>query len=163
MKTLVKILILIFPFVMNAQIQTDVSLIKYEDLEKRINQEKDKFLVVNFWATTCAPCVKELPHFIEVNNKYSKNLNFKMLLVSLDMARDKAKVINFIKNKNLNAEVVILDDNKRMNTWIPKFQDNWEGEIPVTFFYKNGKKVFFNNGEISLEELESAITKYYNP
>lgn len=148
---------------MNAQIQTDVSLIKYEDLEKRINQEKDKFLVVNFWATTCAPCVKELPHFIEVNNKYSKNLNFKMLLVSLDMARDKAKVINFIKNKNLNAEVVILDDNKRMNTWIPKFQDNWEGEIPVTFFYKNGKKVFFNNGEISLEELESAITKYYNP
>ena len=163
MKTLVKILILIFPFVMNAQIQTDVSLIKYEDLEKRINQEKDKFLVVNFWATTCAPCVKELPHFIEVNNKYSKNLNFKMLLVSLDMARDKAKVINFIKNKNLNAEVVILDDNKRMNTWIPKFQNDWEGEIPVTFFYKNGKKVFFNNGEMSLEELESAITKYYNP
>jgi len=148
---------------MNAQIQTDVSLIKYEDLEKRINQEKDKFLVVNFWATTCAPCVKELPHFIEVNNKYSKNLNFKMLLVSLDMARDKAKVINFIKNKNLNAEVVILDDNKRMNTWIPKFQNDWEGEIPVTFFYKNGKKVFFNNGEMSLEELESAITKYYNP
>ncbi|MDP9957270.1 thiol-disulfide isomerase/thioredoxin [Epilithonimonas hungarica] len=163
MKTLVKILILIFPFVMNAQIQTDVSLIKYEDLEKRINQEKDKFLVVNFWATTCAPCVKELPHFIEVNNKYSKNLNFKMLLVSLDMARDKAKVINFIKNKNLNAEVLILDDNKRMNTWIPKFQNDWEGEIPVTFFYKNGKKVFFNNGEMSLEELESAITKYYNP
>ncbi|MPS72578.1 MAG: TlpA family protein disulfide reductase [Chryseobacterium sp.] len=163
MKTLVKFLLLIFPFVMNAQIQTDVSLIKYEDLEKRISQEKDKFVVVNFWATTCAPCVKELPHFIKVNNKYSKNPDFKMLLVSLDMARDKQKVINFIKNKNLTAEVVILDDNKRMNTWIPKFQDNWEGEIPVTFFYKNGGKVFFNNGEMSLEELESAIIKSYNP
>ncbi|WP_027382840.1 TlpA family protein disulfide reductase [Epilithonimonas caeni] len=163
MKTLVKFLLLIFPFVMNAQIQTDVSLIKYEDLEKRISQEKDKFVVVNFWATTCAPCVKELPHFIEVNNKYSQNPNFKMLLVSLDMARDKQKVINFIKNKNLTAEVMILDDNKRMNTWIPKFQNDWEGEIPVTLFYKNGEKVFFNNGEMSLEELESAITKSYNP
>jgi thiol-disulfide isomerase/thioredoxin len=163
MKTLVKFLLLIFPFVMNAQHQTDVSLIKYEDLEKRISQEKDKFVVVNFWATTCAPCVKELPHFIEINTKYSKNLNFKMLLVSLDMARDKAKVINFIKNKNLNAEVVILDDNKRMNTWIPKFQKDWEGEIPVTLFYKNGEKVFFNNGEMSLEELESTISKNYNP
>ncbi|MFC4164837.1 TlpA family protein disulfide reductase [Epilithonimonas zeae] len=163
MKTLVKFLLLIFPFVMNAQIQKDVSLIKYEDLEKHIRQQKDKFVVVNFWATTCAPCVKELPHFIEVNKKYSQNPNFKMLLVSLDMARDKQKVINFIKAKNLTAEVVILDDNKRMNTWIPKFQKDWEGEIPVTFFYKNGEKVFFNNGEMSLEELESAINKNYNP
>ena len=163
MKTLVKFLLLIFPFVMNAQLQTDVSLIKYEDLEKRIAQEKDKFVVVNFWATTCAPCVKELPHFIELNKKYSQNPNFKMLLVSLDMARDKQKVINFIKNKNLNAEVLILDDNKRMNTWIPKFQKDWEGEIPVTLFYKNGEKVFFNNGEMSLEELESAISQNYNP
>jgi len=163
MKTLVKFLLLIFPIVMNAQLQADVSLIKYEDLEKRISQEKDKFVVLNFWATTCAPCVKELPHFIEVNKKYSQNPNFKMLLVSLDMARGKQKVINFIKAKKLTAEVVILDDNKRMNTWIPKFQKDWEGEIPVTFFYKNGEKVFFNNGEMSLEELESAINKNYNP
>lgn len=163
MKTLVKFLLLIFPFVMNAQLQTEVSLIKYEDLEKRISQEKDKFVVVNFWATTCAPCVKELPHFIEVNKKYSQNPNFKMLLVSLDMVRDKQKVINFIKNKNLNAEVMILDDVKRMNIWIPRFQKDWEGEIPITLLYKNGEKIFFNNGEMSLEELESAISKNYNP
>lgn len=128
MKILVKFLLLVFPFFINAQLQTEVSLVKYEDLEKRIAQEKDKFLVVNFWATTCVPCVKELPHFIEINNRFSRNPDFKMLLVSLDMARDKQKVINFIKNKNLTAEVLILDDIKRMNTWIPRFQKDWEGE-----------------------------------
>ena len=161
MKILLKFLLLIFPFIINAQIQSEVSMIKYEDLEKRISQEKDKFLVMNFWATTCAPCVKELHHFIEINNKYSKNPKFKMLLVSLDMARDKTKVINFIKNKNITAEVVILDDVKRMNTWIPRFQKDWEGEIPVTLFYKNGEKQFFNNGEMSLQELKSAIETNY--
>lgn len=161
MKTLIKFLLLVFPFIINAQLQTEVSLIKYEDLEKRIKQEKDKFLVVNFWATVCGPCVKELPYFIEVNNKYSKNPDFKMLLVSLDMARDKQKVINFIKSKNLSAEVLILDDVKRMNTWIPRFSKDWEGEIPVTLFYKNGEKVFFNNGEMSLEELKTAIETNY--
>ena len=161
MKILLKILLLLSPFLINAQVQTDVSLIKYEDLEKRISQEKDKFLIVNFWAITCVPCVKELPHFIEVNNEFSKDPNFKMLLVSVDMARDKQKVINFIKTKNLTAEVLVLDDNKRMNTWIPRFQKDWEGEIPVTLFYKNGEKVFFNNGEMSFQELKSAIgTKY---
>ncbi len=161
MKTLIKFFLLVFPIIINAQLQTEVSLIKYEDLEKRIGQEKDKFLVVNFWATTCAPCVKELPHFIEVNKEFSKNPDFKMLLVSLDMARDKQKVINFIKSKNQSAEVLILDDVKRMNTWIPRFQKDWEGEIPVTLFYKNGEKVFFNNGEMSLQELKTAIETNY--
>ena len=146
MKILVKFLLLVFPFFINAQLQTEVSLVKYEDLEKRIAQEKDKFLVVNFWATTCVPCVKELPHFIEINNRFSRNPDFKMLLVSLDMARDKQKVINFIKNKNLTAEVLILDDIKRMNTWIPRFQKDWEGEnrgnIYLDFFVMLYKIMF---------------------
>ena len=161
MKILLKFLLFIFPLMLNAQVQSEVSLIKYEDLEKHFQQSKDKFVVVNFWATTCAPCVKELPHFTEVNKEYSQNSDFKMLLVSLDMARDKEKVLNFIKTKNLNAEVVILDDVKRMNTWIPRFQKDWEGEIPVTLFYKNGEKVFFNNGEMSLQELKTAIDTNY--
>ncbi|KFC24166.1 TlpA family protein disulfide reductase [Chryseobacterium sp. FH1] len=161
MKILLKFLLLIFPMMMNAQVQSEVSLIKYEDLEKHLQQSKDKFVVLNFWATTCAPCVKELPNFMEVNKEYSQNPDFKMLLVSLDMARDKEKVLNFIKTKNLTAEVVILDDVKRMNNWIPRFQKDWEGEIPVTLFYKNGEKVFFNNGEMSLQELKTAIDKNY--
>ena len=84
-----------------------------------------------------------------------------MLVVSLDTARDKEKGTNSIKTKNLTAEVVILDDVKRMNTWIPRFQKDWEGEIPVTLFYKNGEKVFFNNGEMSHQELKPAIDTNY--
>ena len=39
--------------------------------------------VVNFWATWCSPCIKELPHFEYVNEKYSSK-NVKVFLVSLD-------------------------------------------------------------------------------
>lgn len=139
--------------------QTTVSAVKYEELEKRIQEEKNKLLVVNFWATTCAPCVKELPHFMEINKKYSENPNFKMILVSLDRLVDKERVIKFIKNKNLTAEVILLDDIKRMNTWIPRFEKNWDGNIPVTIFYKNSEKVHFNDGEMSREDLENTIVK----
>jgi thiol-disulfide isomerase/thioredoxin len=159
MKNLIKIVVLfLFCSVFKAQ-QTEVSVMKYEDLEKRIQQEKDKVLVVNFWATTCAPCVKELPHFMEVNNKHRDNPKFKMLLVSLDRLVDKERVLKFIKNKNLTAEVILLDDIKRMNTWIPRFEKSWDGNIPVTLFYKNGEKVHFNDGEMSKEELEKTITE----
>ena len=142
-----------------AQLQEDVPMMKYEELEERIQKENDKLLVVNFWSTTCAPCVKELPDFMIINEKFKNNPNFKMILVSLDRPKDKEKVIQFIKKRNLTAEVVLLDDIKRMNTWIPKFDKNWEGNIPVTIFYKNGEKVHFNDGEMSKEELENTINK----
>ncbi|MGG5209290.1 TlpA family protein disulfide reductase [Chryseobacterium sp. MIQD13] len=160
MKNLLSILVFFLSFIsFNAQ-QTEVLTMKYEDVEERIQKENDKLLVVNFWATTCAPCVKELPHFMEINNKFKENPNFKMILVSLDRLVDKDRVVRFIKNKNLTAEVILLDDIKRMNTWIPRFEKEWDGNIPVTLFYKDGKKVHFNDGEMSKEDLEKTISEH---
>ncbi|MDQ0066730.1 TlpA family protein disulfide reductase [Chryseobacterium lathyri] len=157
MKKLLSIFILFVSFAVLGAQQTEVSIMKYEDLEKRMQKDNDKLLVVNFWATTCAPCVKELPHFMEINNKLKDQPNFKMILVSLDRLVDKERVLKFIKNKNLTAEVILLDDIKRMNTWIPRFEKDWDGNIPVTIFYKNGEKVHFNDGEMSKEDLEKTI------
>ena len=140
-------------------IVNDIPMIKYEQLENKIKEEKNVLLVLNFWSTTCAPCVKELPDFMEVNGKFKDNPNFKMLLVSLDRAKDKERVIEFIQKKSLNAEVVLLDDIKRMNTWIPKFESKWDGNIPVTILYKNGEKIHFNDGEMRKSELEDIIEK----
>lgn len=160
MKNFLGFLILLFGLSFyNAQTQNDVILVNYEQLEKMIQNNKDELLVVNFWSTTCAPCVRELPDFMIVNEKFKNNPKFKMLLVSLDRAKDKEKVIQFIKKKNLTAEVILLDDIKRMNTWIPRFDKNWDGNIPVTIFYKNGEKIHFNDGEMSKDELENTINK----
>nr|WP_315031600.1 TlpA disulfide reductase family protein [uncultured Chryseobacterium sp.] len=159
MKTLIKIsAVFLFCTLYKAQ-QTEVPVMKYEKLEQKIQQEKAQLLVVNFWSTTCGPCIKELPHFMEINNEYAGDSKFKMILVSLDRLADKEKVLKFIKSKSLTAEVVLLDDIKRMNTWIPKFEKDWDGNIPVTLFYKNGQKIKFNDGEMSKEELGKAITE----
>ncbi|WBV55290.1 TlpA disulfide reductase family protein [Chryseobacterium daecheongense] len=159
MKHFLKILFLSLGVTISKAQQTEISSVKYEGLEKRIQQETDKFLVLNFWSTTCAPCVKELPDFMEVNNKNKDNPKFKMILVSLDRLADKERVLKFIKNKKLTAEVILLDDIKRMNTWIPRFEKSWDGNIPVTLFYNGGEKIFFNDREMSKTELESVINK----
>lgn len=159
MKNLIKILVIFLCFTTFKAQQFVVPSMQYEELEKRIQQEKDKFLVVNFWSTTCVPCVKELPQFMEINNKYAGNPKFKMILVSLDRLLDKDKVIAFMKNKNITAEVILLDDVKRMNTWIPRFDKNWEGDIPVTIFYKKGQKVYFNDGEMSGGDLGKIVAE----
>lgn len=160
MKLLFFTLLLFFakPF-FSAQNQ-EIPVLKYEELEKKIANSGEQLLVVNFWSTTCAPCVKELPDFMIVNEKHKDNPDFKMLLVSLDRAKDMDRVKRFLSQKNISAEVVLLDDIKRMNTWIPRFQEDWGGEIPVTIFYQNSNKVKFHNGEMSLEELQTTVNQF---
>jgi hypothetical protein len=97
---------------------------------------------------------------MEINRRYETNPEFKMLLVSLDRAKDLERVKKFMTDKDITAEVVLLDDNKRMNTWIPRIDPEWGGEIPVTVFYRRGVTVHFHNGEMSKPELEEKISKH---
>src|SRR5690606_6034887 len=67
----------------SASQQTRVSLLTFRELEARISQQSDTTYLVNFWATWCAPCLKELPHFDRLQRSYSSE-KVKVLLVSLD-------------------------------------------------------------------------------
>src|SRR3990167_5286050 len=73
-----------------------VPILKITDLEKRIKNDSDTTYIVNFWATWCAPCVKELPDFDSIAKVY-KNEKIKVLLVTMDFKEElKNKVLPFI-------------------------------------------------------------------
>ncbi|RLZ06544.1 TlpA disulfide reductase family protein [Faecalibacter macacae] len=141
----------------NAQ---EVKVIKYEELFQMVNQPTDQLIAVNFWATWCGPCVEEMPHFVEVSEQYKENPNFKILFVSMDRVKQLEKVKQFINDYKINAEVVLLDDNKRMNEWIPAIDKSWSGNIPVTVFYQNGEKVHFVGQDMSKNELEQNVKTF---
>ncbi len=141
--------------------QETVQSLKHEQLLERISSDNDTLYLVNFWATWCVPCVEELPEFLAVNRKYSADHAFKLLLVSLDFAKNiDSLVIPFIHDQKVDAEVVLLDDSKRMNTWIPLFDKSWSGAIPATTLYKNGQKLFFKEGIMDETELNDLINKH---
>ena len=66
----------------------------------------------------------------------------------------------FISDNNMNAEVVLLDDTKRMNEWIPSFDTSWGGNIPVTIIYNKGEKKSFHGQAMTKFELEDEILDY---
>jgi thiol-disulfide isomerase/thioredoxin len=135
--------------------------VNYDQLKEIIEKNDDKLYVVNFWATWCRPCIEELPHFLEVSSAYENQAPFQMILVSLDKAELlETDVAQMITKLNIDNDVYLLDDNKRMNYWISAVDSTWSGAIPATVFYKNGQKLHFTEGQLTKEELTTIIQKH---
>lgn len=136
------------------------SVVDFSGYQKYIEEQKDILLLVNFWATWCKPCVEELPYFIKANQNYQSK-DFKMLFVSLDRAADfETRVLPFAQQKNMQTDLLLLNDVKNMNTWIRAINPNWSGSIPATVLYQNGKQIYFREGQLSEKELNQLINKY---
>lgn len=136
-------------------------VIKFEEYENIINKKDDVLYVVNFWATWCGPCVREIPDFMEVNKQLAGRSDFKMLLISLDSKSDlQEDVLPFLRENNITADVYLLDDTKRMNFWMPRVDRNWSGSIPATVFYKNKKKLHFVEQQLHKDDLLATIYQY---
>ncbi|MFI1770880.1 TlpA disulfide reductase family protein [Thalassobellus citreus] len=148
--------------VIDDAIVNDIELEVYDfnGFKKFLNKKNDTIYVINFWATWCAPCVKELPSFEKLNETYA-NKNVKVILVSLDFPHLYEKKLKpFIKEKKLKSKVIALDD-ADMNTWIPQINKSWSGSIPATIIYKNDTSKFFEQS-FSFEELETELKPFLN-
>ena len=67
-----------------------VAVVRFPELQRRLAQAGDTTLVVNFWATWCGPCVKEIPDFEQVRAATQAG-NVHFLLVSLDYVSQSIK------------------------------------------------------------------------
>lgn len=140
--------------------EMDLEVYDFNGFKKFLNKKDDKMYVINFWATWCAPCVKELPYFEKINKAYH-NQNVEVILVSLDFPHlYDSKLKPFIKEKNLKSKVIALDD-ADMNTWIPQIDKNWSGSIPATIIYNKNDSKFFEQS-FTYEGLENEIIKLLN-
>lgn len=131
-------------------------LIKIGDLQKMLNGRSDKIQVLNFWATWCAPCIKELPLFEEMNTNRS-DVEISLVSIDLDLDPNPDKVHRFVARKKLKSNVYILDE-RDPNSWINKIDERWSGAIPATLVVNlaNGKRRFIER-ELKEGDLEEII------
>jgi thiol-disulfide isomerase/thioredoxin len=117
-----------------------------------LDQYKGKVVLLDFWATWCAPCVAEMPNVAAAYKKY-KAKGFDVVGISLDEAQDRAAVNAFMKKYGM--------------AWRQVYEGKgWESEIAAKYqvqaipfgllIGKDGKIAAVN---VRGEELEPAIAK----
>ncbi len=130
-------------------------IITFEEFEVMLNEDSEKLRIFNFWATWCAPCVKEMPYF---ENVVSQDEELELFFISMDDGRKPERVTNFMEKRNIKSSVYLLND-VDYNKWIDKISEDWSGAIPATLFInKNGSR-HFHEGEVTEEELKALLSK----
>ena len=151
------IIVLLLLFSCNNSSKDTIEVVDFDGLYSKIDLSVDKTYVINFWATWCAPCVKELPYFEEVNKEF-KDKNTEVILVSLDFpSQIESKLKPYLKKNKIKSKVILLDDSK-MNTWVPKVSEQWDGGIPATLIVNSSNYNFYPK-PFKKEELFIEINK----
>ena len=57
------------------------------DSEKTVSSSENKILLLNFWATWCAPCIKEIPELIELKKKFKNNIEVYFIAVDSNVKK----------------------------------------------------------------------------
>lgn len=135
--------------------------IKLKDLQHIIATPSDQIQVFNFWATWCAPCVKEIP-LLEKLNQENKGVDVTLVSMDFDLDPNPDKVNRFVARKNLQSKVVILTESDP-NSWIDKIDKNWSGALPATLVIntKTGKRKLVQK-ELHEGDLEKLIEEVNN-
>jgi thiol-disulfide isomerase/thioredoxin len=119
-----------------------IDLITVDQLYSRINSGPDSTYIINFWATWCTPCVKELPDFEKLNEQY-KTEKLKVLLVNMDYkSKLNNSVLPFIKKNGIKNEVFLLNESDPQ-VYINRIDTSWSGALPATLMVKERKRKFF--------------------
>ena len=138
-------------------IDKSIPIYNFNEFEHILQFEDDTTYIVNFWATWCKPCIKELPYFEEIRENY-KNNKVELILVSLDFSENiESHVLPFIEKHSLKSKIVLLDD-VDSNRWIPLVSEEWSGAIPATIIYNKSKRNFYER-TFTYEELETELNK----
>ena len=137
----------------------EYKIVEQEEIEKIFKHHGGKLLVVNYWSTFCAPCVQELPHFVEAYEKY-KDQGVVFVGMSNDFISTADKTVPpFLKKMKIPyPNYVIYVD---MQKYIPWCSPDWQGGLPATFFYDSrGNKLGEKLRMVEKEELFMEIEKF---
>lgn len=115
--------------------QSRVQKIKVTELQDYI-AKSDHPLIINFWATFCVPCNKEIPYFQSTVARY-RDQGVELILVSLDLPDYyPVKIGDFAQKQGYTSKLLWLNETNA-DYFCPRVDPHWSGGIPCSLFIDN--------------------------
>lgn len=145
-----------------------------EDLAKKLRENKSgNVRVINFWSTTCGPCVVEFPMLVDTYRRF-QNRNVDLITISMDPAEDKAKALKFLQSRHAalsnRTKPSVEKEGRTSNNyiWTGKNADKlaeaifpeWTGALPLTVIISPTGEILWSHGtELDAVKLRTEILK----
>lgn len=127
----------------------DFSLEDMQGKTHRLSDYRGKWVLVNFWATWCPPCLDEIPELISLHNAHQDLL---VIGVAMDSGSSK-KIADFVAVHGISYPVVM--GNRKITAQIGAVE-----VLPVSYLYDpKGEQVSYQAGEVTRASIEAYIRK----
>ena len=97
----------------------DFTLPSLEGKNVRLSDYKGKVVLIDFWSTTCDPCMVEMPHLVDLYKKH-KDKGFVVLAISLDGPESRAQVNSVVHDKDMIFPVLLDEETAVVGKFNPK-------------------------------------------
>ncbi|WP_071460012.1 thiol-disulfide oxidoreductase ResA [Bacillus massilinigeriensis] len=123
----------------------DFVLSDREGNKHQLSDYKGKGVFLNFWATWCGPCEREMPH---IDNQYKQFKDKRVEVLTVDVGESKIAVDKFVERHNLTFPVMIDEDGQVQAAY-------GIGQLPITFLIdEEGKVVRSYTGELTEDKVK---------
>lgn len=123
-----------------------------EDMQGRTHRLADyrgKWVLVNFWATWCPPCLSEIPELSSLHDAH-KDSDLVVIGIAMDSGSSR-KVADFAEAHGMSYPIVM--GSRKIAAQIGKLE-----VLPTSYLYApNGEQVSYQNGEVTRESVETYI------
>lgn len=115
---------------------------------QRLSDYKGKWVLVNFWATWCPPCLEEIPDLVEMHNA-RKESDFVVIGIAMSSSRDSVNA--FAKQMEISYPIIFGDD--KIAAQIGRID-----ALPTSYLYDpTGKLVSYQAGMVTRDAIEAYI------
>ena len=130
-----------------ASLANDFTLQDLQGKTHRLADYRGKWVLVNFWATWCPPCLNELP---ELNGLFLAHQDLVVIGIAMDYASGKS-VANFVGKHGIRYPIVL--GNRKIAAQIGELE-----VLPTSYLYSpTGERVAQQAGEVTRASIESYI------